>query len=169
MAGSITLNKASGGQLTISPEDGTSTETVTIPSVGVGKVLQVIQAKGLTGRQIYTSSSYLTILSASITPSSTTSKILVSVHSSATRTSNGYINSRIHCLTNGTSPLFIDTQSGYLAGSSSEHSFGSISGEALDSPNTTSAVTYALQVIIENGASMFVDGQPVITLMEVAA
>ena len=37
----ITLNKPSGGQLTIAPEDGTSTETVTIPSVGVGKVLQM--------------------------------------------------------------------------------------------------------------------------------
>ena len=40
--GSITLNKPSGGQLTIAPEDGTSNETVTIPSVGVGKVLQVV-------------------------------------------------------------------------------------------------------------------------------
>ena len=39
--GQITLTKPSGGQLTIAPEDGTSTETVTIPSVGVGKVLQV--------------------------------------------------------------------------------------------------------------------------------
>ena len=38
---SITLNKPSGGQLTLSPEDGTSNETVTIPSVGVGKVLQM--------------------------------------------------------------------------------------------------------------------------------
>jgi hypothetical protein len=165
----IALNKPSGGQLILSPEDGTSTETVTIPSVGVGKVLQVVQAKGSTGRQIYTSSSYLTILSASITPSSATSKILVSVHSSATRTSNGYINSRIYCSTNGTMPLAIDTQTAYLAGSTAEHSVGSISGEALDSPNTASAITYELQVAIANGASMFVDGQPVITLMEVAA
>ena len=39
--GSITLNKPSGGQLTLSPEDGATNETVTIPSVGVGKVLQV--------------------------------------------------------------------------------------------------------------------------------
>lgn len=38
--GSITLNKPSGGQLTIAPEDGATNETVTIPSVGVGKVLQ---------------------------------------------------------------------------------------------------------------------------------
>jgi hypothetical protein len=45
--GNITLNKTSGGQMTIAPEDGTSNETVTIPSVGVmaadvptGKILQ---------------------------------------------------------------------------------------------------------------------------------
>lgn len=42
--GNITLNKASGGQLTLAPEDGTTTETVTIPSFGVGKVLQVKEA-----------------------------------------------------------------------------------------------------------------------------
>jgi hypothetical protein len=33
----IALNKPSGGQLILSPEDGTSTETVTIPSDGVMK------------------------------------------------------------------------------------------------------------------------------------
>jgi hypothetical protein len=47
--GSITLNKPSGGQLTISPEDGTSNETVTIPSVGVGKVLQVVTSSTTAG------------------------------------------------------------------------------------------------------------------------
>ena len=41
----IALNKPSGGQLLIQPEDGTSTETVTIPSAGVGKILQVVQDK----------------------------------------------------------------------------------------------------------------------------
>jgi hypothetical protein len=45
----IALNKPSGGQLILSPEDGTSTETVSIPAAGVmsanattGKVLQVV-------------------------------------------------------------------------------------------------------------------------------
>ena len=37
----ITLNKPSGGQLTLAPQDGTSSETVTVPSGGIGKVLQV--------------------------------------------------------------------------------------------------------------------------------
>ena len=48
---SITLNKPSGGQLTISPEDGATNETVTIPSVGVGKVLQVQHYKQQTSLQ----------------------------------------------------------------------------------------------------------------------
>lgn len=40
---SIVLNKPSGGQMTIQPEDGTSSEVVTIPSGGIsgGKVLNV--------------------------------------------------------------------------------------------------------------------------------
>jgi len=45
--GNITLNKPSGGQLTIAPEDGTSNETVSIPSVGVGKVIKVTQSNNI--------------------------------------------------------------------------------------------------------------------------
>jgi hypothetical protein len=76
---SITLNKPSGGQLTISPEDGTSTETVTIPSVGVGKVLQVVNATNATqiAKSGTVSGEHDLSLSASITPMSSTSKILI--------------------------------------------------------------------------------------------
>jgi hypothetical protein len=40
---SITLNKPSGGAMTITAEDGTSTETVTIPASGVGSAPPTIQ------------------------------------------------------------------------------------------------------------------------------
>lgn len=38
--GSITLNKPSGGQLTLSPEDGTTNETVTVSSIPGNRILQ---------------------------------------------------------------------------------------------------------------------------------
>ena len=41
MAGQITLNKTSGGQLTIRPEDGVTNETLSFPSYGLGKVLNL--------------------------------------------------------------------------------------------------------------------------------
>jgi hypothetical protein len=72
----IALNKPSGGQLILSPEDGTSTETVTIPSVGVGKVLQVVEATStVTGHSSNSSAWANSSLGANITPTSSTSII----------------------------------------------------------------------------------------------
>lgn len=58
MAGSITLNKASGGQLTIAPEDGTSTETVSLNRDGFAQSGDLIQEKSSTF--IYPSDMYTT-------------------------------------------------------------------------------------------------------------
>lgn len=41
MAGQIALNKASGGQMIIAPQDGTTSETIVLPTGGVGKIRQV--------------------------------------------------------------------------------------------------------------------------------
>jgi hypothetical protein len=74
----IALNKPSGGQLILSPEDGTSTETVTIPSVGVGKVLQVVNHKFI-ANTITTSTSYIDVQGSSITftPRSSASDLII--------------------------------------------------------------------------------------------
>lgn len=77
----IALNKPSGGQLLIQPEDGTSTETVTIPSVGVGKVLQVVHDQttvwGAVNGGGPNEASGLLLSSVNFTPKSTASKIIV--------------------------------------------------------------------------------------------
>jgi hypothetical protein len=73
----IALNKPSGGQLLIQPEDGTSTETVTIPSVGVGKVLQVVRPTALTSALQTTSTSPITLWEKTVTPVSTNSVFYV--------------------------------------------------------------------------------------------
>jgi hypothetical protein len=62
--------------LTLSPEDGTSNETVTIPSVGVGKVLQVVNVPYNIQLQT-TSTGWSNAISGSITPKSATSRLYV--------------------------------------------------------------------------------------------
>lgn len=83
----ITLNKPSGGQLTIAPEDGTSTETITIPSVGVGKVLQVVSANFT--NQLSGSGSF-DVLSVNITPTNSTSKFFISFSGSVGVSGDAY-------------------------------------------------------------------------------
>jgi hypothetical protein len=133
-----------------------------------GSVLQVVQAQGNTGRQTYTATSFTDLVSASITPTSTNSKILVTASTSMTKTSSAYIHSEIS--RGGTTRVHqIDTQTGYISGSTSEVSVGSICGSGLDSPNTTSSVTYSLRAKIQGGSGSFlIDGQAVITLIEIA-
>jgi len=139
---------------------------ITSTSMPTGAVLQVVQEVGSTGRQVYSSTSYFNLITASITPKFSTSKILVSVHTSITRQSSAYVRSKI---TRGSSDIYIvDTQTAYLAGNSAELSVGSISGDILDSPNTTNSTTYALQIHMVSSGNILVDGQPVITLMEIA-
>jgi hypothetical protein len=76
----IALNKPSGGQLILSPEDGTSTETVTIPSSGnMGKVLQVQTAQY---NGIISASGDWDIISLNITPVKSTSLFLITFCSS---------------------------------------------------------------------------------------
>lgn len=51
MSGQITLNKDSGGQLTLAPDDNAVNKTLTVPDVGFGKVLQTSYYKQSTGVQ----------------------------------------------------------------------------------------------------------------------
>ena len=141
----------------------TTSGTVAMPS---GSVIQVVQTTGSTGRQTYSSASFFDIVTVSITPKFSTSKILVSVHTSITRTSSAYANVQI---TKADSQIFsCDTQAAYTADHTVENSVGSVSGEILDSPSTTSATTYKLQAKMSGSGYLYVDGQPVITAMEIA-
>ena len=143
----------------------TSANGVHIP----GHVIQVVQGLGNTARQTYSSTSYFNLIIVSITPKFSTSKILISGHTSLTRSASAYIDGRI---TRGysTQLLHLDTQAGYIAGlTNNEHSMGSLSGEILDAPSTTSVVDYRIQLKISGGSgSIYIDGQPSITAMEIA-
>lgn len=174
---SITLNKPSGGQLTLSPEDGTSNETVTIPSVGVGKVLQVVQTVH-TSQLSSTSNSFVaTGITASITPQSTTSKIIVMYDVQwqiDTTPSSGGLGLQIY--RNGS--FLIGDDTGYRTAYTQlsavgDRPRGRASFTYLDSPSSTSTQTYELWWATWDAATTYISEggttPSTITLMEVAA
>ena len=136
-----------------------------------GKVLQVINAVD-TGETSTTSGSMVdTGLTATITPSASSSKVLIKVgmNFGVTGTSAG-IGSRL--MRGSTSIQGASEKSdGHGAGETSYHEAW-IAFEYLDSPNTTSATTYKMQMKTPSGGTIFtsIDGNvSTITLMEIGA
>ena len=146
-----------------------SGNTITLPSGTAGKVLQVTQGTTNTGITSATNVYVDTGLSASITPSSTSNKILVYInvpmarkysgtqmHSKLLRDSTDiYFWQRYGLDTNDTSRLCVPMSAMYL-----------------DTPATTSAITYKLQFMSSQNVrtvQMQLDGvYSTLTLMEIA-
>ena len=133
---------------TITGDDINSTfnltgKTVTLPSGTGGKVLQVITATDSTERST-TSSSYVTAsntLSVTITPSSTSNKILILASSAVDAASDnvGYYTIYKNGSTNlGATNGFAMSRNGNV---NAAYNFGI---NYLDSPSTTSATTYQI-------------------------
>lgn len=148
----VKLAAALGGSVELVPTNTASNYTVTLPastgtvvtttSPKTGNVLQVVQSTYST----FTSTSSATIadfgLTASITPSSTSSKILVLVTIGGIYSSgaNGY--ARFLIDRSGTSLISFGTASGYnSAGSGGCDSATSY----LDSPSSSSSLTYKIR------------------------
>ena len=154
----------------------------------VGAVLQVVQAfKSDTFSTTSTSFTDITGLSVSITPTSATSKILVKLVLSISGTNTSGSTYRI---TRGGSAIGIaDAASNRNRGSGAElyntrndtnYNYGA---EYLDSPSSTSSLTYAAQAIVGSGtgtvyvnrsssdtdSGSYVRGVSSITVMEIAA
>lgn len=169
----IALNKPSGGQLILSPEDGTSTETVTIPSVGVGKVLQVVTYTKHGQVANSSDTNIATGLAVTITPKSTTSKLIVTYKASIDTQGGGRAFS---------SALFrdgnvvIDEQ----GGGESRMTFSYSSGRLIETAHatfaedagSTSSTTYEVYFRSHNnvlGYFGYASTPQTITVMEVAA
>ena len=138
---------------------------------GVGKILQVVNAVYGTATSNDTSTYADTGLSATITPSDTSSKILILVNQSGiTKQNNTALALRL--LRNTTTIITFEEQGAYTA-TTTENSVGSSSVCYLDSPATTSAVTYKTQFAsLFNNNRVYVQGSSgdsTITLLEVAA
>lgn len=152
-------------------QDGTVVAGDLASSVALGKVLQVVQVTK-TSETLSSSTSFVSAgLSASITPSATSSKVLVAYHIPS------FINTASQYLW---FTIFRGTVSGTnlghsLYGFSNLYSGGGIlisdsSGKFLDSPSTTSAQTYTIGMKVNGGqGTSSVNGSTsTITLMEIS-
>jgi len=163
---------------------GASGDTITIPSgatlsnsgtlgAGMGKVLQVVQQVystfGQTNSQTYTD----TGITLNITPTSTSNKVLVIVSANlGTNTASAQTIS-MDLLRAGSSIRVFET---VLSASSAIS--GQVSFNFLDSPSSTSALTYKVQYKGSAGAGQYIrinnyagsagDSASTITLMEIA-
>ena len=139
-----------------------------------GHVIQVVNGER-TGMSATGGTSYVdTALSATITPKFSNSKILVSVDQYFTfRTATTAERQADFRLLRDSTEIAFQRINQYTASSSSVHYFGKMSSfEKLDSPSTTSAITYKTQMKLNTGsADIFLSHDNAIctiTLMEIA-
>jgi hypothetical protein len=150
---------------------GTTGQVIASGALPIGSVLQIINATYSIQTSSITNTSVSTGLTASITPKFATSKILVIVSQAGCSkdNSNTYINLFIY--RNASSIFQFESEGGYT-NSSATNSFGACSANYLDSPATTSALTYttyfrsaANSSVVKVQAS---NSGSTITLMEIA-
>ena len=160
--------------------NGTAWRTLAFGTPTNGTVLQVVNATYSTSVTNNTNVYADTGLTATITPTSTTSKVLVLVSQNGCAKNSGNLGSAmvLRLVRGSTELLMIDQGAGYT-GVSAENWIGGLSICQLDSPATTSATTYKtqfrnnvnaagvqVQVGVSSGNNPTTSG---ITLMEIAA
>jgi hypothetical protein len=164
---------ANGTVLTADSAEATGLKWAT-PAGGGGKVLQVVNASTNTAVTVSNNTFTDTTLTATITPSAATSKVLVLVSQSGGSKSNQNLANAITLrLMRGATSILEFVKFGNYTGATERLSGMSFSCNYLDSPNTTSAVTYKTQLANNNnGASVGVqeqDDYSTITLLEIGA
>jgi hypothetical protein len=178
---SLKLNTASGGSITLQEADTASNLTLTVPAVtgtmlttaSTGTVLQVVNATYSTETANNTSTYADTGLTASITPSSSSSKILILVSQAGVGKSND--NSSNGCTVNllRSSTQLIEFVIGGGRTVSAAYNLGlNATACYLDSPSTTSSTTYKTQFKnFTNASAVYVQGNnatSTLTLVEIA-
>ena len=178
----LTLPTVSGTILTT----GSSGQSIPKAALPTGSVLQVVQATSTT-QTTSTNTWTDTSLSASITPTSSTSKILVIVgqNFSLSQAPSASAYGGLRMLRGSTvimNPSQADSGGPYMLGISSGNgssatNYGYVSFNFLDSPATTSSTTYKTQQRAYNSSTSMstqvndgvTNGTSTITLMEIAA
>lgn len=169
---SLVINGDTSGSVTIAAPAIAGSSTITLPTTGgtmrttttAGTVLQVVNATISTAQSTSSASATATGLTASITPSSSTNKILVLMNSVCGQNYSGR-SEFLYLYKNGSQvfryELFLNTISAIP-----------LALNYLDSPATTSATTYAIYFSADGlGPATFSNGNTVssLTLMEIAA
>jgi hypothetical protein len=149
-----------------------------------GSVLQVVQTTN-TAAFTTTSTSYVTLMTVSITPSSASNKVLITFGTNGG--TNGDVMHGYVAIFRGATQLFKGDAASNRTGATNvintatqvQQYYG---GTFLDSPATTSAISYTIQVLSSNGLTLYInrsardtdrsdyDGRTVssITVMEIA-
>jgi hypothetical protein len=174
--------------LTLPDEAGTVLTTAGVPASAMpaGSVLQVVQSVYDT-RDSTTSTSWVTIFNASITPTSSSSKILVMVSFSGSHTNN--YSGLVRVLRNSTpigggfGPVASYEQNVWFnIRTSIDYYVATYAANHLDTPTTSSTITYNVQMQATGGVAFYINrtvsdsgtqtyDSPVassITLMEIA-
>ena len=163
--GSITRtlanNITTGGVILPSGINNTSISNVTSLPAGVGgKVLQVVQDFDKTDITVSSGTS-ATVLSVTITPSSTSSKILLRFNGNASNSAGG--SGGFFRLKRGSTEIApARTDAGYISGQffhlNQDNNLGeTVCLEYLDSPSTTSATTYNLEASPQTGGTLYLN------------
>jgi len=148
------------------------------PTYAPGHIIQVVEGITTTSTTITATTQTATNLTATITPKSANSKILVmaSLQFYMSRATNRVGHSTSIYRVIGGTGTYIDTESaGYESGLlvAGAELMGRVQRQVLDSPNTTSAITYSIMGRVENsGVSVnygFNGAVNRIILLEVAA
>jgi hypothetical protein len=153
----VSGNASGTGILTVTSPNTNSNRTLTLPdntgtllsTASAGTVLQVVQATYSTQVVVSTNTYTDTGLSASITPTSSTSKILVLVQQNVSSTvssgSTGLGLKLLRGVTDIYNPSPTDSTGPYLFYTSAINLYSMLNLQYLDSPATTSSTTYKTQ------------------------
>jgi len=153
-------------------QDGTVVASDLASSVDLGKVLQIVSTKYTSAVTVSSSTFQSTGLYANITPSATSSKILVMITASVGQ--DGSDGSYLYGAPFRDSTELMEVA--FARDQTHTGSYGATSESLaltyLDSPSSTSQITYRLKGRATNAAQEFrlnyVSGQSTITLMEIA-
>ena len=187
---SIILQGSTSGSVTLQEPAVAGTTVLTLPAVSgtvltdtspkAGNVIQVVQTvingttTTLTTNAVFTD---VTGFTASITPSSASSKILVMVSAQWELNKSGSEVTGAFKILRGSTDIFVESANsqGFEAATSGGRTYmdGRWNGFYLDSPSTTSSTTYKLQFRLQNSGTFTVNSQGTQTgtviLMEIAA
>ena len=170
-AGSLALSQYEGGQLYFNTTSAALFFDLVQSATGGGKVLQVVNATYGTDTSNSTTTYAATGLTATITPTLNTSKVLVLVNQSGLQKGSVDTFGHLELRRGATSILKFDELFGRTA-SAQLNSVGGAGCCYLDSPATTSATTYATFFKSEDTNIVYVQGnggRSSITLMEIGA
>ena len=141
---------------------------MTSASMPTGSVLQVVNVDNSSVVTVSTGGSYADIISAAITPSSTSSKILINFYTSYYKQGNSSSSSNSSYKILRGSTEIEGTYWHYADATTVTNWWHPASLMKLDSPNTTSATTYKIQIGNSGGTQLGCQLPTKLILMEVA-